>query len=97
MMGRNDEYQKRRGPVACETSMKCPKGHWENEFIPSSGDEQALYLFEASQASGGAFLSENERSDAILARLFAMLSLMHREIAQVQHQELKHIALLRRE
>lgn len=61
--------------MPCDSSLGCAKGHYNDLKVrPLTWREQGLLdRFHASKATGGAILTEAERRDDCLARLFGYL------------------------
>lgn len=59
-------YMPRRGPVPCEASVGCPKGHWKDKPDLSKAQQSIIDLFWACR-SGTARL---KRGDMWLSNLF---------------------------
>lgn len=70
----------RRGPVACETSVGCAKGHWGIKPDLTSNDELVIDLFQSSMSSGGQMLTESERNSDFLMEAFSELAQTQRYI-----------------
>jgi hypothetical protein len=66
-------FAKRIGKVPCESTIGCKKGHWKDAPDLNAPQQGVIDLFHASMASGGACLSEDERSDWWLMQTFGKL------------------------
>jgi hypothetical protein len=62
-----------RGPVACETSVGCAKGHWINKPDLTTSEDMVIDLFQSSISSGGQMLTELERNSDFLMEAFSEL------------------------
>lgn len=66
-------YETRTGPVPCELSVGCPKGHWKDKPDLTNAQAAVVSLFRAVQATSGRCLTEAERNDWFLTLVFAEL------------------------
>lgn len=75
-----------RGPVACETSGGCPKGHWKNSPDLTDNEEMVIHLFNASLSSGGQMLTDGERQSDFLLEAFSELTTTKTMIEKVDRR-----------
>ena len=64
-----------KGPP-CEID-QCKKGHWSDPIEVKKSDMEAIRLYQASQATGGACLTEAERLDPLCLLVLASLHAVH--------------------
>lgn len=82
-------YAERTGKVPCESSLGCKKGHWQEKPDLNPPQQGVLDLYHASIASGGACLSDDERSDWWLMQTFGKLRMLEE---QYKRQSLELLA-----
>ena len=83
-----DGYDLRRGKTPCEASIGCAKGHYNEQPDLNASQQSVIDLYHASRASGGAVLSEAERSDWWLAETFGKLYEIDERFKRRENQEL---------
>lgn len=88
------DYDKRRGPVMCEASIGCPKGHWRDNPDLNESQLAVIDLFEASRASGGRLLTDSEAGDWFLTMCFAKLQAALTRFESNQRQRLENALIV---
>jgi len=68
---RSGKQMPRRGPVPCETSIGCEKGHWKTNPDLSPGEAIMIDLYQSSKATGGQSLNGAERDSDFLVECFS--------------------------
>lgn len=76
----------------------CPKGHWKSEPDLTAGEEMVIDLYRAAKVTGGAMLTEGERSSAWLMMVFSRLAEVDAlyEVKQKAEQSAAIMALINR-
>lgn len=93
--GRSGLPDKRRGPVPCEETIGCPKGHWIDSPDLKPGEEAVIDLYHSAKATGGRTLTEAEANDDFLMVAFARMAEIERSAQQAIDRELQEYQFAR--
>lgn len=77
-MRRHGKLQRREGKTACDSSLKCPKGHYSDNPDLSPGEEAVLVLWRSQST-----LTDAEKRDDFLCGAFAALTEQKERIDRV--------------
>ncbi|MFN9110312.1 MAG: hypothetical protein ACK5XN_09610 [Bacteroidota bacterium] len=75
---RHGKLQRREGKTPCDSSLKCPKGHYSENPDLTAGEEAVLTLWRSQST-----LTDAERKDDFLCGAFAALSEQKERIDRV--------------
>lgn len=96
-MAKNGRGQpiKRVGPVPCEASLGCPKGHWRDEIKLKPYQSAVIDLFFASRNHN--VLTKSEKRHPIIRHLFASFEQQLANYERAQLVQVVTIATMKRE